>query len=101
MLDENAVGQGHRYSRVALRQVSPDGRLLAYSQDTTGSEWYTVRVKDLRTGRLLPDAIDSVSYGLEWAADNRTLFFLRDNAAHRPVPHLPPDAGRPPRSRWS
>ena len=84
LLDENAVGEGHRYSRVALRQVSPNGRLLAYSQDTTGSEWYTVRVKDLRTGRLLPDAIDSVSYGLEWAADNRTLFVLRDNAAHRP-----------------
>ena len=84
LLDENALGQGHRYSRVGARQVSPDGRLLAYTQDTTGSEWYTAHVKDLRTGRLLPDAVDSVSYGLEWAADNRTLFFLRDNAAHRP-----------------
>ena len=84
VLDENAVGRGHSYSRVALRQVSPNGQLLAYTQDTTGSEWYTVYVKDLRTGKLLPDRIDSVSYGLEWAADNRTLFFLRDNAAHRP-----------------
>jgi oligopeptidase B len=84
LLDENAVGRGHAYSRVALRQVSPDGNLLAYTQDTTGSEWYTVRVKDLRTGRLLSDVVDSVSYGLEWAADNRTLFFTRDNAAHRP-----------------
>ena len=84
LLDENALGRGHAYSRVALRQVSPDGNLLAYTHDTTGSEWYTVRVKDLRTGRLLPDAIDSVSYGLEWSADNRTLFFTRDNAAHRP-----------------
>ena len=84
LLDENALGKGHDYSRVGLRRVSPDGRLLAYSRDTTGSEWYTVYVKDLRTGRLLPDRIDSVGYGLEWAADNRTLFFLRDNAAHRP-----------------
>ena len=84
LLDENAVGRGHSYSRVGARQVSPDGRLLAYTHDTTGSEWYTIRVKDLRTGKLLPDAIDSVSYGLEWAADNRTLFFTRDNAAHRP-----------------
>ena len=84
LLDENALGRGHGYSRVGLRQVSPDGHLLAYTQDTTGSEWYTVQVKDLRTGKLLPDAIDSVSYGLEWAADNRTLFFTRDNAAHRP-----------------
>ena len=84
LLDENVVGRGHGYSRVGLRRVSPDGNLLAYTHDTTGSEWYTIRVKDLRTGRLLPDVIDSVSYGLEWAADNRTLFFTRDNAAHRP-----------------
>ena len=83
LLDENLVGRGHAYSRVGLRRVSPDGNLLAYTQDTTGSEWYTIRVKDLRTDRLLPDIIDSVSYGLEWAADNRTLFFTRDNAAHR------------------
>jgi oligopeptidase B len=84
LLDENELARGHGYSRVGVRQVSPDGNLLAYTQDTTGSEWYTVRVKDLRTGRLLPDAVDSVSYGLEWAADNRTLFFTRDNPAHRP-----------------
>ena len=84
LLDENALGRGHAYSRVALRQVSPNGRLLAYTHDTTGSEWYSVHVKDLTTGKLLPDVIDSVSYGLQWAADNRTLFFTRDNAAHRP-----------------
>ena len=84
LLDENLLGRGRAYSHVGVRQVSPDGRLLAFTHDTTGSEWYTVRVKDLRSGRLLPDAIDSVSYGLEWAADNRTLFFTRDNAAHRP-----------------
>jgi oligopeptidase B len=84
LLDENAVGRGHQYSRVGSRRVSPDGNLLAYTHDTTGSEWYTIRVKDLRTGRLLPDVTDSVSYGLEWAGDSRTLFFTRDNAAHRP-----------------
>jgi oligopeptidase B len=72
LLDENALGQGHGYSRVGLRRVSPDGHLLAFTHDTTGSEWYTVRVKDLRAGKLLADAIDSVSYGLEWAADSHT-----------------------------
>ena len=83
LLDENEVGRGHAYSRVGLRKVSPDGGLLAYTHDTTGSEWYALRVKDLRTGRLLPDVIDSVSYGIEWASDSRTLFFTRDNPAHR------------------
>jgi oligopeptidase B len=84
LLDENALARGHGYSRVGVRKVSRDGQLLAYTQDTTGSEWYTIYVKDLRTGTLLPDKVDSVSYGLEWAADGKTLFFTRDNLAHRP-----------------
>jgi oligopeptidase B len=83
LLDENELARGHTYSRVAHRKVSPDGRLLAYAQDTTGAERYRVVVKDLRTGTLLADRIDSVFYGLEWAADNRTLFFTRANAAFR------------------
>jgi oligopeptidase B len=63
--------------------VSPDGHILAYTWDTTGGEWYTLMLKDLRTGMTLPDRIDSVNYEVEWAADNRTLFYGRDDAAHR------------------
>ncbi len=83
LLDENALAGKRPYSRVGLRQVSPDGNILAYTWDTTGGEWYTLMLKDLRTGRLLPEKIDSVNYELEWAADNRTLFYGRDDAAHR------------------
>ena len=84
LLDENALAGSRPYSRVGLRQVSPDGQILAYTWDTTGGEWYTLRFKDLRTGRLLTDRIDSVNYEVEWAADNRTVFYGRDDAAHRP-----------------
>jgi len=84
LLDENAVAGRRAYSRVGIRRVSPDGNLLAYTWDTTGGEWYTLYVKDLRTGKLLPDRVDSVNYSVEWAADNHTLFYGRDDAAHRP-----------------
>jgi oligopeptidase B len=83
LLDENALAGTRPYSRVGLRQVSPDGNILAYTWDTTGGEWYTLMLKDLRSGRLLPDRIDSVNYEVEWTADNRTLFYGRDDAAHR------------------
>jgi oligopeptidase B len=83
LLDENALAGSRPYSRVGVRQVSPDGNILAYTWDTTGGEWYTLMLKDLRTGRLLPDRIDSVNYEVEWAADNRTLFYGRNDAAHR------------------
>ena len=83
LLDENAVAGKRPYSRVGVRQVSPDGNILAYTWDTTGGEWYTLMFKDLRTRRLLSDRIDSVNYEVEWAADNRTVFYGRDDAAHR------------------
>ena len=83
LLDENAVAGKRPYSRVGVRQVSPDGNILAYTWDTTGGEWYTLMFKDLRTRRLMPDKIDSVNYEVEWAADNRTVFYGRDDAAHR------------------
>jgi len=83
LLDENALAGSRPYSNVGLRQVSPDGRILAYTWDTTGGEWYTLQFKDLQTGRLLPDRIDSVNYEVEWGADNRALFYGRDDAAHR------------------
>ena len=83
LLDENVLAGKRPYSRVGVRQVSPDGNLLAYTWDTTGGEWYTLLLKDLRTGQVLPDRIDSVNYEVEWAADNRTLFYGRDDAAHR------------------
>ena len=83
LLDENAVAGKRPYSRVGLREVSPDGNILAYTWDTTGGEWYTLMFKDLRTRRLLADRVDSVNYELEWAADNRTVFYGRDDAAHR------------------
>jgi oligopeptidase B len=74
LLDENEVAGKRPYSRVGLREMSPDGNMLAY----------TLLLKDLRTGQVLPDRMDSVNYEVEWDADNRTLFYGRDDAAHRP-----------------
>ncbi len=84
LLDGNELAGKRAYSRVGMRRVSPDGNLLAYTWDTTGGEWYTLFLKDLRTGRLLADRVDSVNYALEWAADNHALFYGRSDAAHRP-----------------
>ena len=83
LLDENVLAGKRPYPRVGVRQVSPDGNILAYTWDTTGGEWFTLMLKDLRTDRLLSDRIDSVNYEVEWAADNRTLFYGRNDAAHR------------------
>ncbi len=63
--------------------VSDDGRLLAYSTDTTGFREYTLVVKDLQTGELLPFRVER-SGAVAWAADNRTLFYTTEDEAKRP-----------------
>jgi oligopeptidase B len=84
MLDENVLGAGRAYFRVGTARVSPDDRLLAFTVDTTGAERYLLVVKDLTTGRMLPDSVVHVDYSLEWGNDNRTLFYGNSDSANRP-----------------
>jgi oligopeptidase B len=83
-LDQNLLAEGHDYFRLGALALSPDHRLLAYSTDTTGAETYTLFVKDLTTGELLTERIDNTSYGVEWAEDNRTLFYTTLDETRRP-----------------
>lgn len=84
LLDQNALAEGHSFCAVTNFVLSPDQHLLAYAVDFDGSEQFTLYVKDLRTGALLPDQIAGTYYGLAWAADNRMLFYVTLDAAHRP-----------------
>jgi oligopeptidase B len=84
MLDENVLGAGRAYFRVGTWHVSPDDKLLAFTVDTTGAERYLLVVKDLATGRMLGDSVGHVNYSLEWANDNRTLFYGNSDSANRP-----------------
>ena len=81
MLDENVLAKGRRGFSVSEAAVSPDHKLLAYSVDGDGSERNTLKVRDLATGRDLPDTIPEVRGGAVWSADSQWLFYVgRDPA---------------------
>lgn len=84
LLDSNELAEGHDFFALGASSVSPDGNLLAFSTDTTGDERFLLRVKDLRTGELLPDQISGVSYGATWDLDGRQLFYSTVDDAWRP-----------------
>jgi oligopeptidase B len=84
LLDENALADGHDFLEVGVVEPSPDGALLAYSVDLDGSEVYTLRVRDLRTGQDLPDTVPGTYYGLAWAADGASLLYTTLDEAYRP-----------------
>lgn len=84
LLDVNQLAAGHGYMRVGVFRASPNHQLLAYSTDTSGSETFTLYVKDLSSGQLLADQIPNTSYSVEWANDNKTLFYNTLDEAKRP-----------------
>lgn len=83
LLDVNKEAVGFEHFDVGSFEVSPNHLLLAYAVDTTGGEEYTIRVRDLLTGKNLADAIPN-TYSIEWAGDNKTIFYTTLDAAHRP-----------------
>ncbi len=84
LLDQNLLAQGRTFHSLGGVEVSPDGTLLLYLEDTTAFREYTLHVKDLRTGAVLPQSIPNVwNGGTAWADDNRTFFYMRADSAKR------------------
>ncbi len=82
ILDLNRLARGQKFLSVGVSAVSPDGRLLAYSTDVTGFREYTLVVKDLVSGKLLPDKITKVR-SVTWGNDGQALYYVREDKAKR------------------
>jgi oligopeptidase B len=76
LLDGNAMAQGHSFFQIGDTEVSPDGELLAYTEDDVGRRQYTLYIKNLKTGETLTDRVENVQPNFVWAADNRTLLYV-------------------------
>jgi oligopeptidase B len=78
ILDLNQLAEGQPFMSIGDSSVSPDGHLLAYTTDNTGFRQYTLHIKDLTTGEVLPDTAERVG-SLVWAADSKTLFYSTED----------------------
>ena len=84
LLDGDAEADGKSYYRIGGRGHSWNHGRFAWSVDENGSEFFTLRVRDLETGQPLDDVIERCSGGFTWAADHQTLFYTVLDDNHRP-----------------
>lgn len=86
LLDLQAVHDagGTTYTRDGQLEVSPDGRLLAWSVDLDGDELYTLRFRSLETGADLDEVLPETYYGGAWSADSTMFLYVRTDHAMRP-----------------
>lgn len=83
ILDVQALAEGHEYFSLGQAQVSPDGRRIAYSVDTSGDERYDLYVVELATGETIDGPLTGIGAGGAWAGPD-WIFYLRVDAAWRP-----------------
>lgn len=84
LLDANALAAGKAYSEVSAAEHSPDHSLFAYAEDAQGSEVHQIYVKDLATGEVLPDPIQSANGNFTFSPDSRWIFWTNRNDNGRP-----------------
>lgn len=84
VLDLNEVARGYDYCDLGTYAVSPDHSMLAWSADTSGNERYTLRFKNLDTGKELDDVLTDIHWQARWANDSSTLFYTTLDDTMRP-----------------
>lgn len=84
LLDANAQSQQHDFYSVGSLDISPDGRLLAHTEDTTGDERYTLQIRDLESGELLADSLGNIGPVVEFLPDGKSLLYTVIDESWRP-----------------
>lgn len=84
LLDGNERAEASEFWSLGAFDVTHDGRLLAWAEDTTGDERFTVRVRELATGRLLDDEIPGTSYGAFLSPDGEAVYYTEVDETWRP-----------------
>lgn len=84
LLDGNVEAEGKPFFSIGGTAVTVDGTLYAYAVDNSGDERFTLRIKDLRTGELLPDVLDNIFYGVAFSPDGTRIFYTVVDESWRP-----------------
>jgi oligopeptidase B len=85
VLDGDALAKDHKYFKFGGSRHSNDHTLQAWSADTKGSEYFTIRIRDWATGKDLDDVVEETDGGVVWATDCRSFFYVKLDDNHRPM----------------
>lgn len=79
LFDCNEMAKGQSYFQLGGLSISEDNKWAAFSVDLVSRRQYTLQFKNLETNEILPTKIINTSGGATWAADNKTVFYSRND----------------------
>ena len=65
-------------------EVSYNDKLLAYSLDLKGSEYYTIHIRDIKSREQVSEKIENTSGGITFSLDDKYIFYSKLDDNHRP-----------------
>ncbi len=85
LLHGDQEAKDHSYFQIGALEHSPDHSKIAFSLDNNGSEFYTIFVRDLATGKQHKDELPNGHGDFVWTADSKGLFYTILDDNHRPI----------------
>ena len=84
LLDGDALAEGKSFFHLGAAEVAPDHTRLVWSADERGSELYSLRVRDLASGKDLADLVTETDGSAVWTRDGSGFFYVAVDDNHRP-----------------
>ncbi len=79
MFNCNEMAKDQKYFQLSGVSISNDNQLAIFAIDNLGNRVYTLQIKNLITGEILPDKIEKVTGNSTWANDNKTIFYTKQD----------------------
>ena len=85
VLDGDELAARHDYFRFGGSRHSPDHKLVAWSADIKGSEYFTIRLRGWADGTDHDDLVEETDGEVVWTADSKAFFYVKLDDNHRPM----------------
>jgi oligopeptidase B len=85
VLDGDQLAADHEYFKFGGARHSPDHRVHAWSADITGSEYFSIRVRDWGDKADREDLVEETDGAVVWSTDCKSFFYVKLDDNHRPM----------------
>lgn len=84
LLDVNVLAKDHDFYQIGGMSLSPDNEWLAFGEDTLSRRIYTLKFKNLLTGKISEEQIPNTTGSASWSNNSETLFYTQKDETLRP-----------------
>jgi len=79
LVDVNKIAKGKKYCHLKSINPSPNQDMLAWAVDFKGRRFYTIYIKDLKTGKIFNKKIENVTSNFVWDNESKKIYYVKQD----------------------